>query len=352
MKKYVLIGAGNNGRNIIEMLPYGMIGSVMDSDDAKVGIIYESFVVEKLDFELLKNKKESVILSIYDEKMIEKLTEKEIEWYITWGRNKKNIFMDKYVSEILMSSYKDKYYRDKRLKREVDTEVEVSQFREKYCSLFNRELVELMKKFNENEISNKLNMYYSNIENNVGMFEDEYFDFRVGFQLAERIIREKVIEKRGVSDLLDIACGHGEFINKLRKNVKINVDGIDISKTRVKFLIDQGISASVGKGEKTGKEDNSYDFVTCFECLEHVVDPVKVIEEIYRILRPSGYVIISVPYKKRCECDTHVRIFDENSVSVLVEKKFEIENIILIPCVLGNALNSIFLVAKKEGNGL
>lgn len=68
MKKYVLIGAGKNGRNIIEMLPYGMIECVMDSNNDRVGTIYESFVIQKTDYELLKEQKKSVILSVDDEK--------------------------------------------------------------------------------------------------------------------------------------------------------------------------------------------------------------------------------------------------------------------------------------------
>lgn len=284
--------------------------------------------------------------------MMKRLTEEKIEWYITWGKNQKNIFMDRYVSETLVSNFEDKYYRDNRLKIEADTDITVLQFRKQYCSQYNKELVELMKKADKTEISDRLNVYYSNIENNVGILDDEYFEFRVGFQLAERIIQKKAVDNKNVSTLLDIACGHGEFINKLSENENINAEGIDISKARVNSLIDQGMAVSVGRAERTGKSDGSYDFVTCFECLEHVVDPVRVIEEIYRILRPSGYVIVSVPYKKRCECDTHVRIFDENSISVLLGKNFEIENMILIPYVLGDTFNNIFLTAKKKGNNL
>ena len=41
-------------------------------------------------------------------------------------------------------------------------------------------------------------------------------------------------------------------------------------------------------------EDEKYDCVVCFELLEHVSDPIKVINESYRILKPGGINIYTV----------------------------------------------------------
>jgi SAM-dependent methyltransferase len=43
----------------------------------------------------------------------------------------------------------------------------------------------------------------------------------------------------------------------------------------------------------------SYDSAICFEVLEHVSTPSLAINEIYRILRPGGILIISVPHLSR-----------------------------------------------------
>ena len=42
-------------------------------------------------------------------------------------------------------------------------------------------------------------------------------------------------------------------------------------------------------------ESNSFDNILCTEVLEHTAHPIKVLEEIYRILKPEGYAIITVP---------------------------------------------------------
>jgi len=46
-------------------------------------------------------------------------------------------------------------------------------------------------------------------------------------------------------------------------------------------------------GEEIPYEDNSFDLIYSFEVLEHVKDPQKVLEEIYRILKPGAYAYIS-----------------------------------------------------------
>jgi ubiquinone/menaquinone biosynthesis C-methylase UbiE len=42
--------------------------------------------------------------------------------------------------------------------------------------------------------------------------------------------------------------------------------------------------------------DNSYDLVFLIEVLEHVHNPQKALSEIYRVLKPGGTLIFSVPF--------------------------------------------------------
>jgi len=43
-------------------------------------------------------------------------------------------------------------------------------------------------------------------------------------------------------------------------------------------------------------DDNEFDLVYASHILEHLDDPVKVLEEIWRILKPSGKLILKVPH--------------------------------------------------------
>lgn len=42
-----------------------------------------------------------------------------------------------------------------------------------------------------------------------------------------------------------------------------------------------------------------FDIIVCTEVLEHTLNPFKAIEEIYRLLKPSGILLLSVPFNFR-----------------------------------------------------
>lgn len=43
-------------------------------------------------------------------------------------------------------------------------------------------------------------------------------------------------------------------------------------------------------------DKNSFDAILCTEVLEHVPDPVKVLREFDRILKPGGYLVLTAPF--------------------------------------------------------
>lgn len=51
----------------------------------------------------------------------------------------------------------------------------------------------------------------------------------------------------------------------------------------------------VGDVAHTGFADNSYDVILCMQVLEHVTDPASVCRELFRILKPGGFALITAP---------------------------------------------------------
>jgi SAM-dependent methyltransferase len=45
--------------------------------------------------------------------------------------------------------------------------------------------------------------------------------------------------------------------------------------------------------------DNSYDWVVCTEVLEHTLRPWDAVQEIWRVLKPGGFLFLSVPFNFR-----------------------------------------------------
>jgi ubiquinone/menaquinone biosynthesis C-methylase UbiE len=49
---------------------------------------------------------------------------------------------------------------------------------------------------------------------------------------------------------------------------------------------------------KIPAKDNSFDLIICYHILEHVIDDVKAMSELHRILKPNGTVLIQTPFKE------------------------------------------------------
>ena len=45
-------------------------------------------------------------------------------------------------------------------------------------------------------------------------------------------------------------------------------------------------------------KDNSFDLIICYHILEHVIEDVKAMSELHRVLKPNGTVLIQTPFKE------------------------------------------------------
>lgn len=97
------------------------------------------------------------------------------------------------------------------------------------------------------------------------------------------------------SNAVDIGCGGGRIAEYLLSR-DVNYLGIDISKSAVDSCKNKGINAlECDFSKNIPLKDDSYDSAICFEVLEHLTSPSSCMTEIYRILKPDGIIIGSVP---------------------------------------------------------
>src|SRR5687768_490230 len=99
-------------------------------------------------------------------------------------------------------------------------------------------------------------------------------------------------------DVLDIASGEGYGSNLLSKLSK-SVIGVDISSEAVLHAKEKYTNINLefkeGAADKIPLQDCSVDMVVSFETIEHHDLHDKMLQEIKRVLRPEGMVIISSP---------------------------------------------------------
>ena len=86
---------------------------------------------------------------------------------------------------------------------------------------------------------------------------------------------------------LDVGCGRKPYEKTFFAGAEKYV-GMD-------YLTDRSTPDVVGSATEIPLGDASFDTVVCTEVLEHVPDPLKAFREMYRVLKPGGYLILSTP---------------------------------------------------------
>lgn len=96
--------------------------------------------------------------------------------------------------------------------------------------------------------------------------------------------------------VLDVGCDNGKicrdrFRSKIKKSI---ICGTDINPRKLASAKKLGIKTILADAEKRLPfPDNYFNLVTANQIIEHLVDSDNFIGEIYRVLKPNGYLIIS-----------------------------------------------------------
>ncbi len=96
---------------------------------------------------------------------------------------------------------------------------------------------------------------------------------------------------------LDIGCGDARAYQKTVMATAGVLHGIDVSKDAVAGACRKGVLARVHdiSSGSLPYADEMFDVISCFEVLEHLFDPKFAVHEMYRVLRPGGRLVVSVP---------------------------------------------------------
>jgi|TARA_B100002019_G_scaffold175501_1_gene151664 methionine biosynthesis protein MetW len=105
-------------------------------------------------------------------------------------------------------------------------------------------------------------------------------------------IISQLIDKN--SQVLDVGCGDGILMDYLIKEKKVNIRGIEISKTKVQNCIAKGLTIIEGNAEEDLQQfpNKSFDYVILSQTLQAFLNPEKVINELLRIGKQA---IVTIP---------------------------------------------------------
>ena len=95
-------------------------------------------------------------------------------------------------------------------------------------------------------------------------------------------------------NILDIGCGTGEFLNTC-KQAKWNTLGIEPDENARKMARENYGLDVKEEGEINALPDAGFDVITMWHVLEHVPKLNERVEDLKRLIKPNGVIIIAVP---------------------------------------------------------
>ena len=98
--------------------------------------------------------------------------------------------------------------------------------------------------------------------------------------------------------VLDAGCGIGYGTRLLAQGGAQRVTGVDIAADALREAEAQPLETAEyveGDIQQLPFHDDSFDVVVCFEAIEHVPRPEEALDELARVLRPGGRLLVSSP---------------------------------------------------------
>lgn len=128
--------------------------------------------------------------------------------------------------------------------------------------------------------------------------------------------------------ILDVGVGLGRVLSKLGDDYEKY--GIDISEEYLLEAKQKGINVAMSKIEDMPYEDESFDVIITTDVMEHVIDYNLCMNQILRVLKKGGVLLMRVPYKENLDVYltyerykyVHLRSFDEPSTKLQFIKIF------------------------------
>jgi SAM-dependent methyltransferase len=108
-------------------------------------------------------------------------------------------------------------------------------------------------------------------------------------------LRRLIGERLSEAGFLDVGDTDGLMLKHLGRPGL----GFNLAPAAVRNIEANGIEARLGDGQELPFEDGSFDYVLCFETLEHVESPPRLLEELARVCRADGRVFVSIPWVPR-----------------------------------------------------
>jgi 2-polyprenyl-3-methyl-5-hydroxy-6-metoxy-1,4-benzoquinol methylase len=95
--------------------------------------------------------------------------------------------------------------------------------------------------------------------------------------------------------LLDVGCGSGQFMSTMR-GLGWDVFGVESDPAAAAIARDEhGLTVFVGELKDAQLDPSVFHAITLSHVIEHVYDPIDLLRECRRVLRPDGLIVLTTP---------------------------------------------------------
>jgi SAM-dependent methyltransferase len=111
--------------------------------------------------------------------------------------------------------------------------------------------------------------------------------------------------------VLDVGCLNGHFLELLTETKDIEAHGVDIfdmkkiSHPEINFYSMHGMDVSRSWA-------NYFDYITCFDVLEHTFNDIGTLRAMEQALKRGGTMIINLPKPRKIQVDDPIKALKDN----------------------------------------
>ena len=160
--------------------------------------------------------------------------------------------------------------------------------------------------------------------------EDHHWWF-VGKRLLVDALLQDVL-RDGRPRILDVGCGTGAVLAHLRH--RASTVGVDRSLQALAYCRRRGLAAlACADGDRLPFAPGSFDAVLLLDALEHVVEEAVLLDAVRSLLRPGGWLLVSVPayqflWSEHDEVLHHVRRYTGRSLRRALDRsRFDVHRL-------------------------
>jgi SAM-dependent methyltransferase len=190
------------------------------------------------------------------------------------------------------------------------------------------------------------------------VYSEDYHWWFASRTRALHAVMGQVLPQKPDLRLLDIGCGAGNMIHHLDQYGRVK--GLDIDERPVRKARERGYDVDQFDVTRPMPFDpNSFDVITALDVIEHNQDDLAILRDSYRLLKPGGYIVITVPafmwlWSYNDELNAHARRYtaaelrQKLSQSGFKVRRITYNNFFIFPLAAGLLLLRRLSGAKPE----